>query len=174
MARGRPGGPQGGAGPGRRPSAAYNAGFALGKAGNPKTWEFGYFYQLVEKDSQFGQFTDSDFGGGVTDTEGSVIRFGYAPAKGWVLNGTYFLNQRFIDAPCTDRGSTKAVERSGIPELDATREVLHRCRRSSLEQHVAGGHDAGATAAGEHHRHTARWVPRARALELLHRDIVEK
>jgi len=76
----------------------YNAGFALGKASNPKTWEFGYFYQVVEKDSQFGQFTDSDFGGGVTDTEGSVLRFGYAPAKNWVLNGTYFLNQRFIDA----------------------------------------------------------------------------
>ena len=78
---------------------AYNAGFALGKAGNPKTWELGYFYQVVEKDSQFGQFTDSDFGGGVTDTEGSVIRFGYAPARNWVLNGTYYLNQRFIDAP---------------------------------------------------------------------------
>ena len=78
---------------------AYNAGFAFGKAGNPQTWELGYFYQVVEKDSQFGQFTDSDFGGGVTDTEGSVIRFGYAPARNWVLNGTYFLNQRFIDAP---------------------------------------------------------------------------
>ncbi len=78
---------------------AYNVGFALGKAGNPKSWEFGYLYQVVEKDSQFGQFTDSDFGGGVTDTEGSVIRFGYAPAKGWIVNGTYFLNQRFIDAP---------------------------------------------------------------------------
>jgi len=78
-------------------NTAYNAGFALGKAGNPKTWEFGYFYQVVEKDSQFGQFVDSDFGGGVTDTEGSVIRFGYAPAKNWILNGTYFLNKRFVD-----------------------------------------------------------------------------
>ena len=78
---------------------AYNAGFALGKAGNPRSWEFAYFYQSVEKDSQFGQFTDSDFGGGVTDTEGSVLRVGYAPAKNWVLNGTYFMNDRFVDAP---------------------------------------------------------------------------
>ncbi len=78
---------------------AYNAGFSLGRASNPKSWELGYFYQVVEKDSQFAQFVDSDFGGGVTDTEGSVIRFGYAPAKNWVLNGTYFLNQRFVDAP---------------------------------------------------------------------------
>jgi hypothetical protein len=78
---------------------AYSAGFVYGKASNPKSWEFGYLYQSVEKDSQFGQFTDSDFGGGVTDAEGSVIRFGYAPAKNWVLNGTYFSNQRFVDAP---------------------------------------------------------------------------
>jgi cell division protein FtsB len=78
---------------------AYAAGFSYGKASNPKTWEFGYLYQSVEKDSQFGQFTDSDFGGGVTDTEGSVFRLGYAPAKNWVLNGTYFMNQRFVDAP---------------------------------------------------------------------------
>ena len=78
---------------------AYAAGFSYGKASNPKSWEFGYLYQSVEKDSQFGQFTDSDFGGGVTDTEGSVIRFGYAPAKNWVLNGTWFMNQRFVDAP---------------------------------------------------------------------------
>ena len=45
------------------------------------------------------------------------------------------------------------------------------CRR--LEQHVAGGHDAGAAAAGEHHRHTARGLRRARILGMLHRDIVE-
>jgi len=78
---------------------AYAAGLTFGRASNPKTWELGYLYQSVEKDSQFGQFTDSDFGGGITDTEGSVLRFGYAPARNWVLNGTYFMNQRFVDAP---------------------------------------------------------------------------
>lgn len=78
---------------------AYAAGFSFGRASNPKSWELGYFYQKVEKDSQFGQFTDSDFGGGVTDSQGSVLRLGFAPARNWVLNGTYFLNDRFIDAP---------------------------------------------------------------------------
>jgi len=78
---------------------AYAGGFTLGKASAPQSWEFGYLYQMVEKDSQFGQFVDSDFGGGVTDTEGSVFKIGYAPSKGWVLNGTYFLNDRFVDAP---------------------------------------------------------------------------
>ena len=75
------------------------AGFNVGKASNPRTLEFGYAYGVIEKDSQFGQFVDSDFGGGVTDVDGSVIKVGYAPAKNWVLNGTYFLNNRFIDAP---------------------------------------------------------------------------
>ena len=77
----------------------YLAGFNIGKASNPHSWEFGYMYAVIEKDAQFGQFVDSDFGGGVTDVDGSVIKIGYAPARNWVLNGTYFMNKRFIDAP---------------------------------------------------------------------------
>ena len=75
------------------------AGFNWGKASNPRSWEFGYAYGLIEKDAQFGQFVDSDFGGGVTDVDGSVFKVGFAPSKNWVLNGTYFMNDRFIDAP---------------------------------------------------------------------------
>jgi hypothetical protein len=81
------------------------AGFNWGRAANPMTWEFGYAYGVVEKDAQFGQFIDSDFGGGVTDVDGGVFRIAFAPAKNWVLNGTYFMNDRFIDAP-------GAIERS--------------------------------------------------------------
>lgn len=73
-------------------------GVTLGKASDPHSWEIGYVYQKTEKDAQFGQFVDSDFGGGVTDVEGSVLKIGYALAKGWVLNGTYFMNDRFVDA----------------------------------------------------------------------------
>lgn len=75
----------------------YAAGFTLGKAGEPWTWELGYAYQTTEKDAAFGQFVDSDFAGGLTDAEGSVLRIGLAPAKNWTLNGTYFLNKRFVD-----------------------------------------------------------------------------
>jgi hypothetical protein len=75
------------------------AGFNWGKASNPLSWEFGYAYGVIEKDAQFGQFVDSDFGGGVTDVDGSIFKIGFAPAKNWVLNGTYFMNDRFIDAP---------------------------------------------------------------------------
>jgi Skp family chaperone for outer membrane proteins len=83
---------------------AWAAGFTIGRAGNPRTWEFGYAYQKTEKDALFGQFVDSDFGGGLTDVDGSVFKFVYAPAKNWTLNGTYFLNQRFIDVPTTVGG----------------------------------------------------------------------
>lgn len=75
------------------------AGFNWGKASNPRSFEFGYAYGVMEKDAQFGQFVDSDFGGGVTDVDGSIFKVGYAPAKNWLLNGTYFMNNRFIDAP---------------------------------------------------------------------------
>lgn len=81
------------------------AGFNWGKAANPMSWEFGYAYGAVGKDAQFGQFVDSDFGGGVTDVDGSIFKIGFAPAKNWVLNGTYFMNDRFVDAP-------GAIERS--------------------------------------------------------------
>lgn len=78
---------------------AQSAGFTLGRASNPGTWDFGYIYQVTEKDALFGQFVDSDFGGGITDVDGSVFKIGFAPARNWVINGTYFMNARFNDVP---------------------------------------------------------------------------
>lgn len=90
---------------------AIAGGFTLGHAKEPGSWEFAYVYQVVEKDALFGQFVDSDFGGGVTDAKGSVFKVGYAPAPNWVLNGTYYLTERFSDVaididgtPATDMG----------------------------------------------------------------------
>ena len=74
-------------------------GVTLNKASAPKSWEVGYVYQKTEKDAVFGQFVDSDFGGGVTDTRGSVFKAAWVPAANWTLNGTYFINTRFNDAP---------------------------------------------------------------------------
>lgn len=72
----------------------YAAGVTLGKAARSHSWEIGYVYQDMEKDAQFGQFLDADLGGGITGSNGSVIKVGYAPAKSWTLNGQYFLNDR--------------------------------------------------------------------------------
>lgn len=71
---------------------AYTMGTLVGKASNPGTWDLGLAYQLIEKDALFAQHIDSDFAGGLSDTGGWVLRTGYAPAKNWVLNATYFKN----------------------------------------------------------------------------------
>lgn len=71
---------------------AYQVGAYVGRAQDPHTWELGAMYQSVDKDAQFGQITDSDFGGGLTDSQGWVLRGGYAPTKNILLNATWFIN----------------------------------------------------------------------------------
>ena len=83
---------------------AYSVGLLLGKASDPGTWELGYVYQHVEKDSVWGQYVDSDFGGGNTDAEGSIIKAAYAIAKNWTVNLSYFLNKTNLDVPATITG----------------------------------------------------------------------
>jgi hypothetical protein len=76
---------------------AYSAGFLFGRASNARTWELGAMYQKVEKDALFAQLIDSDFAGGFADNDGFVVRAGYAPVRNWVLNATYFVNQRNVE-----------------------------------------------------------------------------
>jgi len=76
---------------------AFSGGVTVGRASNPGSWEFGVGFYAVEKDSIFGQLFDSDFGSGVTDSEGMVIRAGFAPVRNWTLNLTYFMNDRNVD-----------------------------------------------------------------------------
>lgn len=71
---------------------AYGIGVLLGRAGNTHSWEAGLFYQSLDKDALFGQFVDSDFGDGKTDTEGWALKAGYAPVRNVAVNATYFLN----------------------------------------------------------------------------------
>lgn len=80
-------------------NTAWTAGVMFGRASNPRTWEVGAMYQSMEKDALFAQLIDSDFNGGVSDTEGWVLRFAYAPVRNWALNATYFLNKRNVDVP---------------------------------------------------------------------------
>ena len=78
-------------------NTAWAAGFRFGTAANYRTWELGAMYQSLEKDALFAQLIDSDFAGGVSDSEGWVVRAGYAPVKNWVLNATYFMNKLNVD-----------------------------------------------------------------------------
>jgi len=80
-------------------NTAWFAGVRLGTAANYRTWELQAAYGIIEKDALFAQLIDSDFAGGVSDSEGWVFRAGYAPVKNWSLNLTYFLNKLNRDVP---------------------------------------------------------------------------
>lgn len=80
---------------------ALAAGFTWGKASDPRTWELGVAWQRVDKDALFGQLFNSDFGSGLTDSHGSILCLGYAPARNWVVNATYFVNDTNVDVPVT-------------------------------------------------------------------------
>ena len=70
----------------------YAFGFSYGKASDSKEWEFGYVYQNLEADAVLGLLTDSDFGGGGTDSKGHIIKGSYAIVKNWNANLAYFIN----------------------------------------------------------------------------------
>ncbi|MEO6078595.1 MAG: putative porin [Steroidobacteraceae bacterium] len=83
---------------------AYSTGVLYGKASDPRTWEIGFYYAKVEKDSLYGEYIDSDWGAGNTDGKGTTLKFGYAFAKGWTFNGTYFLNKTNMDVAASGTG----------------------------------------------------------------------
>ncbi|MEP7245146.1 MAG: putative porin [Gammaproteobacteria bacterium] len=83
---------------------AYMAGVQYGRVTTAHTWEVGYLYQKVENDALYGQWVDSDFGGGSTGTSGHVFKAGYGFGKNFRINGTYFWNDTNIDIPTTIGG----------------------------------------------------------------------
>ena len=82
-----------------------------GRASDPRSWEIGYFYQLLEKDALFGQFIDSDFGAGNTDARGSVVKLGYAPARNWTINAWYHFGETNIDSSANISGVGQVFDR---------------------------------------------------------------
>jgi hypothetical protein len=70
----------------------YAFGLKLGKAKNKGEWAFNYVYQDLEADAVLGLLTDSDFGGGGTDSKGHVLKGSYAIMKNLNANFTYFIN----------------------------------------------------------------------------------
>jgi hypothetical protein len=99
---------------GEKLDTAYAAGLTYGAASATKgTWELGLLYQVIEKDSLFGQLIDSDFGDGNTDSDGYVIRGGYTVARNWTINATLFLNKLSNDVPQNVTVFNEATE--GLP-----------------------------------------------------------
>ena len=59
----------------------YNAGFIIGKASDPHTWEVAYFYKLIETDAALADLSDSDFGDGGINRKGHILWGSYNLTK---------------------------------------------------------------------------------------------
>ncbi|WP_374079504.1 putative porin [Bdellovibrio bacteriovorus] len=75
------------------PNKAYSYGLLAGY----KAWSFSWAQQEIQKDAVLGVFTDSDFGGGVTSTRGSVWSVAYKITKKVQVQYTVFKNENAID-----------------------------------------------------------------------------
>jgi len=82
---------------------AWATGFIVGKAKNPGEWKFAATYKDIEKDAVLGVITDSDFGGGGTDSKGWKLGVGYAVSKKTSLGLSYFINEIGSDEIDYDR-----------------------------------------------------------------------
>lgn len=75
----------------------YNTGWALGasigQAKNRGEMQFTYYYANKEADAMLGMLTDSDFGGGGSDSEGHRLHFTYGMSKTWNIGAQYFINE---------------------------------------------------------------------------------
>jgi hypothetical protein len=90
---------------------AYAAGVQYGRVTTARTWEVAYLYQKVENDALYGQWVDSDFGGGSTGSQGHVFKVGYGFGRNFRFNGTYFWNETNIDVPTTIAGLGPVTDR---------------------------------------------------------------
>ena len=77
----------------------YLFGAKYGSAKDKGQWDLTYFYARKEKDAMIGLLTDSDFGGGGTDSKGHALSGTYAFHKAWNFKATYFINEVDLEDP---------------------------------------------------------------------------
>jgi hypothetical protein len=68
-------------------------GTRLGQAKDRGQMQFAYYYADKEADSMIGMLTDSDFGGGGTDSKGHSVQFNYGVNKSMTIGAQYFINE---------------------------------------------------------------------------------
>ena len=71
----------------------YALGARLGSAKAKGDMEFGWTYMDIEADAVIGTFSDSDFGGGGTDTSGHILKLKYALSDKTSLAAGYYINE---------------------------------------------------------------------------------
>jgi len=75
----------------------HDSGYVFGSKLNMSDWSLGWAYQDIEADAVYAVLTDSDFGGGGTDSKGHKLSTSYAFNKKVKIGGTLFLNDRNVD-----------------------------------------------------------------------------
>jgi hypothetical protein len=74
-----------------------NTGWVLGtKIGQTKErgqMQFTYYYANKDADSMLGMVTDSDFGGGGSDSRGHWLQLNYGVHESWTIGAQYFINE---------------------------------------------------------------------------------
>ena len=71
-------------------------GTAIGQAKDRGQMQFIYYYAEKEADSMLALVTDSDFGGGGTDSKGHWLQFTYGVNKSWAIGAQYFINETHL------------------------------------------------------------------------------
>ncbi len=72
---------------------AFAVGVTFGPVGATGKTQFSYAWYETEADAVMGIFTDSDFGGGNTDSKGHLIKARYELTESVVLNGTFIISR---------------------------------------------------------------------------------
>ena len=72
---------------------AYAVGFRLGNVNAQGTTQFSYAWHDTEPDAVIGTFTDSDFGGGATDSKGHFIKAAYGLRNNIELGATLIISE---------------------------------------------------------------------------------
>lgn len=67
-------------------------GTRVGQAQDRGQWQFTYYYAEKEADAMLGLLTDSDFGGGGTDSKGHWMQVNWGVNKHWTIGAQYFIN----------------------------------------------------------------------------------
>jgi len=79
-------------------NTAWTLGTTFGQAKARGEKQFTYYYADKEADSTLGMLTDSDFGGGGTDSKGHWLMFNYGISSSWTIGAQYFINETDISS----------------------------------------------------------------------------
>ncbi len=71
----------------------WTLGATVGQAKDRGEVQFTYYYADKEADAMLGLLSDSDFGGGGTDSKGHWLQLNYGVNKTWTIGAQYFINE---------------------------------------------------------------------------------